>query len=560
MSPTEFAITIHFATEAVFVCRKIRQSDCCQKAHPTRIQTTNHRNIYFEILKGTVARSAKENQIPKQHTNMTDIQTERQKRKEEGKRKKRQRIEEAGGVRPRDNDPKKDKQKPSNGTPFIKQSEYKREGSATKPTSSFKNYENNRNSGSSKPSFSKHRFGRVMEKVPCRNKPRYSTLSIALPGSVLANCQTRELRTLLVGQIARAATIYHVDEIIVFDDKLGKSNNSFGNNRGGGWRDFKRRKYDQDGEKEKEESEKKPEGEEEKERNFEHRPRSTHQEFMARLLQYCECPQYLRRVFFPMHPDLQFAGLLAPIDAPHHVRAEDRSKYREGVVMRKNSPNGYSFVNCGIRNRPVEIDRKLTPGIRCTVQIDPSAYGKASQIKGTVVSPSAPREDDGTYWGFTTRMADSISAVFEQCPFSEDGYDLKIGTSERGSKSVEEKTFGLPKFKHSLLVFGGVAGIEECVDADESMKITGSAASKLFDLWLNTCPFQGSRTIRTEEAVMISLAKINPFLIKSSHDKAEEFEDKGVDDEDEEFSDDSPSDESSEEDESSDESSDEDEE
>lgn len=175
------------------------------------------------------------------------------------------------------------------------------------------------------------------------------------------------------------------------------------------------------------------------------------------------------------------------------------------------------------------------------------------------MSPSAPREDDGAYWGFTTRMADSISAVFEQCPFSEDGYDLKIGTSERGSKSVEEKTFGLPKFKHSLLVFGGVAGIEECVDADESMKITGSAASKLFDLWLNTCPFQGSRTIRTEEAVMISLAKINPFLIKSSHDKAEEFEDKGADEEDEEFSDESPSDESSEE-ESSDESSEEDEE
>lgn len=170
-----------------------------------------------------------------------------------------------------------------------------------------------------------------------------------------------------------------------------------------------------------------------------------------------------------------------------------------------------------------------------------------------MVSPSAPREDDGTYWGFTTRLADSISGVFEECPFSDDGYDLKIGTSERGSKSVEDKTFGLPKFKHSLLVFGGVAGIEECVDADESLKITGSSSSKLFDLWLNTCPFQGSRTIRTEEAVMISLAKINPFFIKSIHDKATDFEDQGGgDQEDDEFSDDSPSDESSESDESSD--------
>jgi predicted SPOUT superfamily RNA methylase MTH1 len=31
----------------------------------------------------------------------------------------------------------------------------------------------------------------------------------------------------------------------------------------------------------------------------------------ARMLQYCECPQYLRRNFFPMHSDLQLAGLLA---------------------------------------------------------------------------------------------------------------------------------------------------------------------------------------------------------------------------------------------------------
>ncbi len=292
---------------------------------------------------------------------MTDIQSERQKRKEEGKRMKRQRIEEAGGVRPRENDQKK---KVPSSVADVKQTEHKREESSSKNASSFKNYDfnknmnNNRNNGSSKPSFSKHRFGRVMETVPCRNKPRFSTLSIALPGSVLSNCQTRELRTLLVGQIARAATIYHVDEIIVFDDKLGKSNNNNYSSNRGGWRDFKRRRFDQDGEKEKEDSaspdKKTNDADDEKERNFEHRPRSTHQEFMARLLQYCECPQYLRRVFFPMHPDLQFAGLLAPIDAPHHVRAEDRSKYREGVVMRKNSPNGNSFVNCGIRNRPVE--------------------------------------------------------------------------------------------------------------------------------------------------------------------------------------------------------------
>ena len=117
--------------------------------------------------------------------------------------------------------------------------------------------------------------------------------------------------------------------------------------------------------------------------------------------------------------------------------------------------------------------------------LDPSDYGKTGTLKGTVVSPSAPREDDGTYWGYTTRLASSIKDVFDGCPFDE-GYDLKIGTSERGNCSVDDKSFRLPKFKHSLIVFGGVAGIEECVDADESIKLPGSQSKKLFDLWCVT--------------------------------------------------------------------------
>jgi predicted SPOUT superfamily RNA methylase MTH1 len=186
--------------------------------------------------------------------------------------------------------------------------------------------------------------------------------------------------------------------------------------------------------------------------------------------------------------------------------------------------------------------------------IDPSSYGKTGPIQGSVVSPSAPREDNGTYWGFTTRLASSINDVFEGCPY-ENGYDLKIGTSERGDKSVEKKKFSLPKYEHSLIVFGGVAGIEECVDAEESIKIAGSQSKNLFDTWLNTCPFQGSRTIRTEEAVMISLAKLSPFLIKSAHDKpVESPPEEGSDDI--ELSDDTPSEESSE-DSSSDDGSDE---
>lgn len=45
-----------------------------------------------------------------------------------------------------------------------------------------------------------------------------STVSIAVPGSILENAQSAELRTYLAGQIARAACIFRVDEVVVFDD------------------------------------------------------------------------------------------------------------------------------------------------------------------------------------------------------------------------------------------------------------------------------------------------------------------------------------------------------
>jgi methyltransferase len=171
------------------------------------------------------------------------------------------------------------------------------------------------------------------------------------------------------------------------------------------------------------------------------------------------------------------------------------------------------------------IDQRLQPGIRCTVQLDPLAYGRPGQLNGTVVSPSTVTERDGTYWGYTVRVASSIKAVFDECPYA-DKYDLTIGTSERGHENVDDSKFSLRKrrsdshsestYRHSLIVFGGVAGIEECVDADESLQLAGSASSTMFDRWINICPFQGSRTIRSEEAVLIALARLSPFLAEAA--------------------------------------------
>lgn len=58
-------------------------------------------------------------------------------------------------------------------------------------------------------------------------------------------------------------------------------------------------------------------------------------------------------------------------------------------------------------------------------------------------------------------------------------------------------------------------GIEATVDADESLQLPGSDSSALFDMWVNTCPGQGSRTIRTEEAVLITLARMRAHVLRN---------------------------------------------
>jgi predicted SPOUT superfamily RNA methylase MTH1 len=311
--------------------------------------------------------------------------------------------------------------------------------------------------------------------------PRHYTVSIAVAGSIVLNAQSPELRTYLVGEIARAAAIFQVDEIVVFGDASGAGASY-------NWGD----------------------------------PNL----FFGRLLQYIETPQYLRKAIFPHHSDLRFAGLLNPLDAPHHPRAHEQMVYREGVTVETpaSTPGG-SLVNVGLRNY-IHLDRRLKPGVRVTVKLTSSSSSSSSgsshkhqapptqDTEGVAVSPAAPRETHGLYWGYTTRLAKNLTEVFAGSPYKE-GYDLTVGTSERGHQSIDDEDFALPAFRHMLVVFGGVAGLEACVEAAEDLDLPAGKTHTLFDKWLNVCPDQGSRTIRTEEAVPITMARLRPFIVKS---------------------------------------------
>ena len=53
-----------------------------------------------------------------------------------------------------------------------------------------------------------------------------------------------------------------------------------------------------------------------------------------------------------------------------------------------------------------------------------------------------------------------------------------------------------------LLVFGGLKGLESSLESDETLQ--ESEVELLFDHYINTCPKQGSRTIRTEVCRRVS--------------------------------------------------------
>lgn len=232
--------------------------------------------------------------------------------------------------------------------------------------------------------------------------------------------------------------------------------------------------------------------------------------FLAHILSYLECPPHLRKLLFSMHLDFRLAGTLPSLDMPHHLRRDDRCQYREGVTVSKSETKpGQTFINTGLAQQ-VYIEDAVPASTRVTVKFSGVPDTPKGALKAEVVDPNAPREEAGYYWGYQVRSAKSLSAVLTESPF-EEGYDLTFGTSERGipvedltSSSADRKE--VPEFKHMLIVLGGLAGLEVAVKADTDLqKMDVKTPEALFDFWVNLIPGQGSRTVRTEEALWLAL-------------------------------------------------------
>jgi methyltransferase len=214
---------------------------------------------------------------------------------------------------------------------------------------------------------------------------------------------------------------------------------------------------------------------------------------MEKILRFQETPQYLRKHLFKLEPDLQFTGTLPPLRIPSHPNRTDPSQgqIREAIVI---SSGPASKADAGY-SQPITIRTRLPMKRRITVRVTLTG----ATLEGELVDTDGLR----IYWGFRVKREDVTLAELVK----RRDQDLTISTSRKGKDIGDVMKEFKPRWaesKRPLLLFGSPdKGVPEILLDD------GAQVDDIVDFNLNTIPGQGVETVRTEEALMASLAVLN---------------------------------------------------
>ena len=278
--------------------------------------------------------------------------------------------------------------------------------------------------------------------------------SMAIPASLVFDIPHLREKTLRIGMVGRAAAIFGVDEIIIFSDVPERNQN----------REFN---------------------------------------LIASILSYMETPQYLRKQLFKIKPELRFAGVLPPLRTPHHPlqnRVKDLvdGEYREGAVIAQTQDG--TLVDVGVERHALIRNKKMQINTRVTVRIR-----KTKRLLGAEV---VNRSEIAEYWGYkVTRSRLTFGKLLKK-----NAFDLVIATSKYGKPFVdvsEELTNRWKASRKILVVFGApTRGLYE-IAKQENLNLDNVA-----DFVVNTIPNQNVETVRTEEALLVTLGILNYMVAK----------------------------------------------
>ena len=273
--------------------------------------------------------------------------------------------------------------------------------------------------------------------------------AVAIPASLISDTPHLREKTAKIGYIGRAAAIFRVNEIIIYaDNPKVNQKNDLG--------------------------------------------------LIELLLSYMETPQYLRRILFELKPELQFAGILPPLRTPNHpltgrIRDLKIGDYREGVAISKS--NEGALIEIGSERPAVLSKAQVTINQRLTVKI--------TKITDHVEVQIANRKEVPEYWGYEISIEHRSLSTF----LNSRRFDLTVGTSKIADRFQDVSNALIAQWKGAnsiVLLFGApTRGLFEIA------KDQGTNLCDQVDFLLNTIPYQGTETVRTEEALLATLAILN---------------------------------------------------
>ncbi|MEM2192479.1 MAG: putative RNA uridine N3 methyltransferase, partial [Candidatus Hadarchaeales archaeon] len=217
---------------------------------------------------------------------------------------------------------------------------------------------------------------------------------------------------------------------------------------------------------------------------------------ISTLLNYMETPQYLRRILFPHMAELTFAGILPPLRTPHHPSSNERKSkgdVREGAVVEVSG--NCSFLEIGLKKTAI-LHATLPLKKRFPVRI-------VGETKKHFLVELVQKDGIPEYWGYEVIRAKNLRAGLKLLK-----PDFTLGTSRLGNDLKPAIEMIRKCGAKSLAVaFGGpYAGLHEIC------RRQGINPEKAFDQMVNTIPGQGTSTVRTEEALLATLALLNDHL------------------------------------------------
>ncbi len=277
-------------------------------------------------------------------------------------------------------------------------------------------------------------------------------ITVALPASILSILPSLREKTFIVGVIARVLSIFRVNKLIVYRDKDSRKRDII---------------------------------------------------IFKEIINYVLTPPYLRRILIKKKPILRYVGLIRPLQIPSHIVSLKpvEGEYREGVVIK-------------VKNETVQVDIGLANPI--LIRIDKTHAFRKKQRVIVFIEKTNPlrariigdKNRVDVYLGFDFKISNSIIGIINEF---KDKKKIIIATSKYGKYIGDIKDLiskDLDAVNDILILFGGPRkGLYE-IFADEGLRLEDSV-----DYIVNFVRNQGTKTIRTEEALPIVLSVID-FLLE----------------------------------------------